>query len=327
MAEVNKGNDILIKGLTEILKIKDATTLEVVIKMGKLGLDLDKDFDRKPLEEMRQNIRELIDSLKGNSNEHQSSSRDSKPEKEKIEVLKLLEGKYEPAFQSIKNFGLYDEEKADEREDKKCPSMETVKNTLIKKLTLEQLEVISAFENPVMLLCPVTSSDRYIQSLNSLKPMKDQDDAFLDNWQKKALQRADQRDSATEKITGWKVVICEGANSPKVLKGENVNDTLEERFKWFETDYAPKGVKGMTLKQNILLQMQGLSKNPPRPVDDLWGKDKTLTMCNGEPIHNKWVAGANWSIYNLCQIYLRGYHYLYRYNNARLRPVMELDVD
>lgn len=178
--------------------------------------------------------------------------------------------------------------------DKLCPSIEdAVRN--FADLTPEELADINQMQKPVFQLWPITSSKRNLEDLNGNKPMDGQIDAHVSPWTKGALERADVRDGVTdsgETIVGWNIAITEGTNAPDVLEGDDVDKTIGERLIWFQSTHPNKGAD---LKRFTRLQQAGFAKKSPRPVDDLFGKDSTWTMLNGEPVHKGCVAGGHWN--------------------------------
>lgn len=177
--------------------------------------------------------------------------------------------------------------------DKPCPSIEdAVRN--FADLSPEELEDINRMQRPVFQLWPITSSERNLKDLNSNKPMDRQIDASVSPWTKGALERADARDGVTDAegtIVGWNIAITEGVNAPHVLEGDDVNEKLEDRLEWFKTAHPNRKTD---LKRFMKLQQAGFAKETARPVDDLFGEDKTWTMLNGEPVHEGCVAGGFW---------------------------------
>lgn len=177
--------------------------------------------------------------------------------------------------------------------DKPCPSIEdAVRN--FADLSPEELADINRIQKPVFQLWPIASSERNLEDLNGNKSMDGQVDALVSPWIKGALERADARDGVTdsgETIVGWDIAITEGTNAPDVLEGDDTNKELKDRLTWFQTVHPNRGAD---LKRFMKLQQAGFAKNPPRPVDDLFGQDSTWTMLNGEPIHDNCVAGGCW---------------------------------
>ena len=186
--------------------------------------------------------------------------------------------------------------------DNPCPSVEdAVRN--FTDLSPEELADINQMKKPVFQLLPITSSERNLEGLNGNKPMDRQIDTYVSPWTKGALERADARDGVTdsgETIVGWDIAITEGTNAPDVLDGDDVNKKLEDRLAWFQTAHPNRGTD---LKRYMKLQQAGFAKETARPVDDLFGQDKTWTMLNGDPIHDSCVAGGVWNA-DRRQVYL-----------------------
>ncbi|MBI4975338.1 hypothetical protein HZC20_01545 [Candidatus Peregrinibacteria bacterium] len=178
-------------------------------------------------------------------------------------------------------------------EDKPFPSVEdAIRN--FTDLSPEELEDINQMRNPVFQLLPITSSERNLKDLNGNKPTAGQIDVCVSPWAKGALERADARDNVTdsgETIVGWNIAITEGTNAPDVLKGDDVDRTLENRLAWFQSTHPNRGID---FTRYMKLQQAGFAKNPARPVDDYFERDGTWTMLNGEPTHNGCVASGRW---------------------------------
>lgn len=228
--------------------------------------------------------------------------------------------------------------------DVPAPSLEQCIRALFHHLTPEQLEVIATMEKPTFQIIPTTSSERYLNYLNGLQPMENQQDAYVSEWIQGALERADQRDGIPtieslqeegnsgeeiseqrDRITGWRVAITEGTNAPKILEGDDLSKRLRERVKWFEDNYKNKGLQGMTIKQWILLWMRSQAEDPPRVIDNATERDGTWTMCNGEEIYNNRVAGAFWDD-RFRRVYLRGRLTVGDVLSARFRASVVVDV-
>jgi len=205
--------------------------------------------------------------------------------------------------------------------DKPFPSVEDVVISLA-DLGPEELADINQMQKPVLQLLPVTSSHQVLRDLNGNKPMDGQVDAVVSPVTKRAFESADARDGVTggvETIVGWNVAITEGADVPGVLKGDNVDENLEDRLAWFSSVH---GNRGIDLKRYIKLQQAGFAKKPARPVDDLWGQDDVWTMLNGEPIRNGCVIGGDWisgRAPRASHVLLNDYRVDYRDDRARFR--------
>jgi len=213
------------------------------------------------------------------------------------DTIKIAQ-QYNEAMDSLKEYGLYNSEDANSK-DKKPPTDEYVMQIIGSKLTKEQKEAINKMQKPVLQIVPNRTCEEYVSALNKNKPMVNEEGgAYVSDWTKGAFGRANTRDNAKNgRITGWKVVITEGADAPAILSGDDTGKTLEERFKWFKDNFESKSISGIDIKSYMLLQMAALAKTPPRPIDDYQGSDKTLTMLNNEEIFENTVSGVYWRDY------------------------------
>lgn len=242
---------------------------------------------------------------------------------EKLE--NLVNNQYEGAINLLQASGLYNPS------ENTHPSKTRVKKLLASNVNREQLEVIGKMENPVLQIVPNHTMAEYETALNSNKPMVNrsnqlQIDAHVSDWMKQAFGRADTRDHAeTGKITGWKIAITEGSNAPALLEGDDTGKTLEERCTWFENEFKTKGISGIDIKSYMLLMMAGFLKEPPRPVDDAQGTDKTWTMLNAEEIFANFVAGGVWNA-SYRRVHLDGNLTDAQDDDARFRASVMVDV-
>ncbi len=234
-----------------------------------------------------------------------------------IDLARLAEKQYEEAKQLTPL----------QEGDKGYPSIEAVKQVLA-RFTPVQLEAINEMQDPKLQLEPVTSGERSLADLNTNKPMRGQRDAYVSEWIEGMLGKADEHDKVSgNTIVDWRVGVQENTNAPEVLDGDDITKPLGERCAWFEKVYGPKGVTGVTIKGFAKLQQAGLAKNPPRPVDDVFGEGGTVTILNGEPIdkENGLVACGYWSV-NDPRVHLDGLPTAFRNNNARFRVSVMGDV-
>lgn len=158
--------------------------------------------------------------------------------------------------------------------------------------------------------------------------MPDQIDACLSPKMHEMWNDRDAKDGLTsledDEIIGWQVGFVEGADAPDLLKGDDIQKTLGERCEWFDREYGAQGVQGADFRSDALLQIRGLRKTPPRPVDDVWDKDQTWTMLNGEPMKDSLVAGARWLNR---RVVFRGGRTFSQFTRARFRLAVMVDVD
>jgi hypothetical protein len=250
---------------------------------------------------------------------------DDDPDSELNEKLKeIVNNQYDLAFSMLVISGLYNSRGGH-------PSKSLVKKLLKENISLKQLEVINQMQKPVLQLVPNHTCEEYQTALNKNKPMvntagKPQVDANVSDWMKTAFVRANTRDNAeTGRITGWRVVITEGADAPAILNGDDTSKTLGERCAWFKSTLEDEDILGIDIKSYMLLQMAGFMKRPPRPVDDVLGSDKTWTMLNAEEIFDNVVAGGLWVVLDN-RVVLDGYRTDRQYVNARFRASVGVDV-
>ncbi|MBD3331101.1 hypothetical protein GF354_06295 [Candidatus Peregrinibacteria bacterium] len=180
---------------------------------------------------------------------------------------------YQENLRTLKLYKLYDPDNPKEG-DVTAPTLEQCQEILINTLTKEQLEVIMKMEKPTFQLIPITGMNRYIEAINSYKPIPDQKNFSFFGWAKeRAFIVADGLEGMDEKNNGsiknWRLSITEGAGAPGILEGENLNDTILDRCEWFQDKYQDIGVKGIDYKSYLLLIMKSLAKDFPEPIDNL----------------------------------------------------------
>ncbi len=295
----------------------DFDPLVLALRLEATGVVVGEEFTRKSIPEMVEAVRGILDTMRKmfsgveqigpeieKSNEPLSGAIESDPsltDEAELEdgldkkLENLVSNQYESAITLLQVSGLYDPS------ENSHPSEQRVKELLKKDISADQLEQIGKMENPVFQLVPNRTCAEYETALNKNKPMansegKLQVDAYVTaGWMRKAFSRADSRDKAQSgEITGWKVVITEGVDAPPVLQGDDISKILRERCAWFVNEFKAKGIQGIDIKSSMLLMMAGFLKNPPRPVDDVQGTDKTWTMLNAEEIFDSLVASCCW---------------------------------
>ncbi|EKD63007.1 MAG: hypothetical protein ACD_51C00365G0001 [uncultured bacterium] len=239
-------------------------------------------------------------------------------------VTKLVDEQYANRLGKLKARGLYNPEQPKEG-DVPPPTPDQTKDILKKQLTPDQSEVIKGMKKPVLQLVPVTSMARYVESMNAHKPMSGQIDAYVSEWSKGALQRADVRDGVVgdNTIVGWRIAVTEGEKEPEVLKGDNLGKTLRQRDAWFKQEYGKKGASGVDLKRMLLLEQDSLEDG--EPINDYVKQDGTWTFVNEEPENNGGVAGVGWSG-SARRVVLAEDLADILYNGARVRASVVVDV-
>ncbi|HEC20937.1 MAG TPA: hypothetical protein ENI70_00280, partial [Candidatus Peregrinibacteria bacterium] len=148
------------------------------------------------------------------------------------ELAEQLEQQYKSRLETLKHFGFLDEKSEAKEGDIPPPSFEKAMSTLM----LEELEVASCFQELIFLLIPETSFAAKVKAIDSHK-MDGQHDTFVSDI-------FTETDSGSEKITGWRVVIVDGAQEMKFYRGDDAERTLEERIKKRKA-YRKPSEKGM----------------------------------------------------------------------------------
>lgn len=240
------------------------------------------------------------------------------------DLEKMIDSQYDSALTLLETSGLYNPS------ERTHPSKTHVKKLLAQNISSDQLKVINQIQNPVLQLVPKLTCEEYETALNKNKPMILNNSALHGNavitdWVRNAFGRANTRDNAEAHITGWRVVITEGADAPTLLPGDSINRNLKERYEWFKNNFENKGISGIDIKSYMLLQIAGFAKSTPRPVDDYQESDETWTMLNAEEIFENLIVSG--SFFNaICRIRLSERSINFRYNVARFRTSVMIDV-
>ena len=210
-------------------------------------------------------------------------------------INKLTDAQYEGTMGTLKTFNLYDPEQPQEG-DVPAPTLEHAKEIFANQVTPEQLEAIKGMEKPTLQLIPITSMNRYIKALDSCKPMEKQDDAYVPPWHREAFESADKRDGVTgnDTIIGWRIAVTEGAKEPKILPGDNIEESLRDRNIRFKQECGSRGVSGVDLKRMFASMMESLKNG--EPLNDYCRDNGTWTFANEEGEKDGRVSGVYWSV-------------------------------
>lgn len=199
--------------------------------------------------------------------------------------------------------------------DKPCPSVEDAVRSFA-DLKLEELADINQMRKPVFQLLPITPSEQSKQI--DMRQIRRQINAYVTLWIKRTLEMTDVHElrytDSEETIVGWNIAITEGSSAPDVLEGDDVSKNRGDRLAWFQTAHPNRGID---LRRYMKIQQAGLTE-ALRPVDDFWRQDMTLTMLNGEPIHNGCVVCGFFDDYN-SQLIINYNCVLYPNTHARFR--------
>ncbi len=163
--------------------------------------------------------------------------------------LDLLE-QYDTRYQTLIKFGFVDEAKIKEG-NAHPPTYEKV----IESFTPEMLELATTFQEPTLLLVPQNSFASKVQALNSNTEIQKHLDVLLDH-----VFKTD--DQGSEKITGWKAVIVDGAKKMPLKVMDNAGMEFDKRLDNRKATRKPNE-KGMDRNTYMMLMMESLQNGEP----------------------------------------------------------------
>ncbi len=153
---------------------------------------------------------------------------------------------------------------------------------VVKTFTPEQLELAVTFQEPTLLLVPETSFAAKVEVIDTNKTMEGQTDTLVEDPYKES-------DSGSEKVTGWKAVIVDGAREMKIKEGDDVELELLDRVK-NRMDARRQGEKGMDRHAYAMLMMESLSRG--EPID----KGEHMTLLDDDPaVSSLHVPCVDWN--------------------------------
>jgi hypothetical protein len=161
-------------------------------------------------------------------------------------------------------FGFLDVKGATKKGDVPAPTLDQA----MAVFTPDMLALVRTFQAPTLLLVPDTSFDAKVKAIDARKN-KGQAYTYQAGLYKKS-------DSGSEKITGWRAVIVDGAKGidPKKMS-DDVELALAERVENRKAARKP-GEKGMGRHAYALLMMESLRKG--EPIDK-----NTWTLLDDDP--------------------------------------------
>lgn len=209
-------------------------------------------------------------------------------------VNKLVDAQYQSSLDNLKlgEKPLYNPEYP-RKDDVPAPTPEQVKK-ILGQITSGQLEEINKMGNPTLQLIPITSMARYVEALNSYKPMEGQEDALIKDWYKVVFKRADTRDSVKDNtISDWRIAVTEGSKEPKIPDWDDVNKRSGGRETQFKQKFGEKGITGVDLKRMFLLMMESLKNG--EPINNCIQEGGTRTFVNEESGTGNYVPEVYWN--------------------------------
>jgi hypothetical protein len=167
-------------------------------------------------------------------------------------VRKLeLEAQYGARLDTLKHYGFLNESGEAKKGDIQKPSFEKAMSTF----KPEELEVASHFQEPTLLLVPETSFDAKVKALDAHKQGVQEIDTYVDEIYSKT-------DSGSDKITGWRAVIVDGAQEMKTYEGDDLDLRFDKRIAARKAT-RKKGERGMDRHRYVLLMMEAVKNGDP----------------------------------------------------------------
>ena len=173
---------------------------------------------------------------------------------------------------------------------------------------LKELKIASHFQKPTLLLIPETSFDAKIKALDAHKQGIQENETHINEVYSES-------DSGSDKITGWRAVIVDGAEEMEAYKGDNPDLRFDERIK--NRKAARKsGEKGMDRHRYVLLMMEAIKNGDPVDKKCHTLLDDDLTLFDSDSDFGVPNASFNLRNHNV-RFYLYGSSDVYR--GARFR--------
>jgi len=166
-----------------------------------------------------------------------------------------LAPQYGKRLETLKFFGFLGKNGKTKEGDAPFPPIEKA----IDSFTPEELVVAKDFQEPTLLLIPETSFATKVAAIDGHTTMEDQINTFgVDIFTKS--------DSGTKRISGWKIVIVDGANEMEPKKGDDTKLEYGKRIEKRKKDRNPVE-KGMERHAYALLMMESLRNGEPIDKD------------------------------------------------------------
>jgi len=184
--------------------------------------------------------------------EKYSSIQEMNQSNEVAEVKKLkLKSQYSERLITLQHYGFLAEAGKSKEGDVTVPSYEKAMSTF----KPEELEIASRFQKPVLLLVPETSFAAKVKALDAHKQGIQEGDTYVNDIYTDS-------DSGSEKITGWRVFIVDGAQEMETYEGDNLDLRFDKRIKNRKTARKPDE-KGMDRHRYALLMMEAIKNGDP----------------------------------------------------------------
>jgi hypothetical protein len=176
-----------------------------------------------------------------------------------------LETQYGERLDTLKHYDFLNENGEANEGNAACPSFEKAMSTF----KLKELKIASHFQKPTLLLIPETSFDAKIKALDTHKQGMQENETRINKVYSET-------DSGSDKITGWRAVIVDGAQEMEAYKGDSLDLRFDKRIKNRKAARKP-GEKGMDRHKCALLMMEIFKDSDP--IDK-----KFYTLLDDDPV-------------------------------------------
>ena len=162
-----------------------------------------------------------------------------------------LEAQYGERLNTLKHYGFLSEKGEVKEGEVKAPTYEEAMATF----KPEELEIASRFQKPTLLLIPETSFAAKVKAINAHKQGMQKNDTYVNEIYSKT-------DSGSDKITGWRAVIVDGAQEMESYEGDKLDLRFDKRIQARKAA-RKEGEKGMDRHRYALLMMEAIRNGNP----------------------------------------------------------------
>ena len=187
-------------------------------------------------------------SVEANRKEYGQVLSDNSPEL----VKKLeMEAQYGERLNTLKHYGFLDESGEAKEGDIKAPTYEEAMATF----KPEELEIAGNFQKLTLFLIPETSFEAKVKAMDAHKQGMQENDTYVNKIYTDS-------DSGSEKITGWRAVIVDGAQEMEAYEGDKLDLRFDKRIEARKAT-RKEGEKGMDRHRYALLMMEAIRNGNP----------------------------------------------------------------
>ncbi|MBU1092749.1 hypothetical protein KJ836_03740 [Patescibacteria group bacterium] len=186
-----------------------------------------------------------------------------------------LEAQYSERLNTLKHYGFLDESGEAKEGNVKVPTYEEAMATF----KPEELEIASNFQKPTLLLIPETSFEAKVKAMDAHKQGMQENNTYVN-------EIYSETDSGSDKITGWRAAIVDGAQEMKAYEGDKLDLRFDKRIEARKAT-RKEGEKGMDRHRYALLMMEAIKNG--NPVD----KELYTLLDDDSALSDSNVPGAN----------------------------------